>query len=287
MAVLIGLVFKDGGRIWYYDSDRFSLEVGDFVVVPTERGMKVGKVVVEPRRIECVKSSSLKKVERRATKNDLEKHERNKKREAGSLSKCQELIDKHKLNMKLVGVDYYIDGSQITFYFVSSGRVDFRALVKDLASTLRTRIELRQIGVRDEAGMIGGIGPCGRDLCCVGFIKEFEPVSIKMAKEQHLPLNPGKISGLCGRLMCCLCYENEFYAEFNSRAPELYETVETEEGKGTVVEFDVLKEKVIVQLESGDRLTLDVKSFPPKEKKEEYTYLEEDFIDEDLSALED
>jgi cell fate regulator YaaT (PSP1 superfamily) len=209
---VIGVRFKKAGKIYYFDPDGNSLEPGDAVIVETARGIEYGDVVVPQKSVtEQEIVLPLKKVLRKASPEDREKMLENEQKERESFRICLEKIEGHNLPMKLVDVEYTFDNSKIIFYFTADGRIDFRELVKDLASVFRTRIELRQIGVRDEAKMIGGIGPCGRVLCCHSFLGDFEPVSIKMAKEQNLSLNPTKISGICGRLMCCLKYENDVY----------------------------------------------------------------------------
>lgn len=265
MAVIVGISLKKGGKVTYYDPDRLSLRTGDEVIVPTSKGIEFGTVVTPPCEVpDSNVPVELKKVVRRATDRDRQQKERNEARRERALRKCQELIAKHQLPMKLIDVAYVFDGSSITFYFTSEGRVDFRALVRDLAAALKTRIELRQIGVRDEAKMIGGLGPCGRTLCCASFLDEFRPVSIRMAKEQHLPLNPAKISGVCGRLMCCLCYEQDAYRRFQRRVPELGEKIETERGEARVIGHDVLSGKVTLELESGDKFSLPAEYFGPE-----------------------
>ncbi len=262
MVEIIGVRFRRGGKIYFYDPDRLSLAEGDEVIVPTARGVEFGIVARAAHGIreDCL-PADLKKVIRRATDRDRSQLERNQARRDTARQKCLELIRKHNLQMKLVDVDYVFDGNSITFYFTSDGRVDFRELVKDLASALKTRIEMRQVGVRDEAKAIGGLGPCGRPLCCSQFLEEFEPVSIRMAKEQNLPLNPSKISGICGRLMCCLRYEQEAYRDFLRRVPKVGVQVETEKGSGKVTGYDVLNMRVRVELQSGDQLVLDPEDF--------------------------
>ncbi len=259
---IIGVRFRRGGKIYFYDPDRLSLAEGDEVIVPTARGVEFGRVAraAHEMREECL-PADLKKVIRRATDRDRGQLERNQARRETARQKCLELIRKHKLEMKLVDVDYVFDGNSITFYFTSDGRVDFRELVKDLASALKTRIEMRQVGVRDEAKAIGGLGPCGRPLCCAMFLEEFEPVSIRMAKEQNLPLNPSKISGICGRLMCCLRYEQEAYRDFLRRVPKVGALVETAKGNGKVAGYDVLNMRVRVETPAGETLCLDPEDF--------------------------
>lgn len=279
MTVIVGVGFKKGGKVAYYDPDRLSLRSGDEVIVPTSKGVEFGTVVSPPCEIPDISvPEDLRKVVRRATDRDRQQRERNEARRDRAYRKCQELITKHELPMKLIDIDYVFDGSSITFYFTAEGRVDFRALVRDLASALKTRIELRQIGVRDEAKMIGGLGPCGRTLCCALFLSEFHPISIRMAKEQHLPLNPAKISGVCGRLMCCLRYEQDVYRRFLLRVPAVGEVIETERGEARIIGHDVLDEKVILELEDGDKFTLTADYFGPE--PEELEIEEEEAEDE-------
>lgn len=265
MSMIVGVSLKKGGKVTYFDPDRLSLRAGDDVIVPGGKGVEFGNVVVPPYEVpDASMPAKLKKVVRRATDRDRQQRERNESRRDRASRKCQELIVKHGLPMKLIDIDYVFDGSSITFYFTAEGRVDFRALVRDLAAALKTRIELRQIGVRDEAKMIGGLGPCGRTLCCALFLDEFSPISIRMAKEQHLPLNPAKISGVCGRLMCCLHYEQDAYRRFAHWVPVVGQAVETERGRAKVVGHDVLKEQVVLELEEGDRFTLPADHFGPE-----------------------
>jgi len=265
MAVVVGVNLKRGGKVDYFDPDRLSLRTGDEVIVPTSKGVQYGVVVAPPREIPDVSiPDDVKKVIRRATDRDRQQKERNEIRRDRAFRKCQELIVKHQLPMKLIDIDYVFDGSSITFYFTAEGRVDFRALVRDLASALKTRIELRQIGVRDEAKMIGGLGPCGRTLCCASFLDEFHPISIRMAKEQHLPLNPAKISGVCGRLMCCLRYEQDEYRRFLHWVPGVGDTVLTERGEARVISHDVLNESVTLELEEGEKFSLPASYFGPE-----------------------
>ncbi len=214
MPIVIGVHFKAAGKIYYFDPDDLAIETNDHVIVETARGIEYGTVIIPPREIsEDEVIPPLKKVLRKATPEDDQKVQLNKEKEVQAFNICLEKIEKHRLPMKLIEVEYTFDNSKIIFFFTAEGRVDFRELVKDLATVFRTRIELRQIGVRDEAKMLGGIGFCGRPLCCYSFLGEFAPVSIKMAKEQNLSLNPSKISGICGRLLCCLKYENDVYVQ--------------------------------------------------------------------------
>lgn len=255
MPKVVGISFRPGGKVYRYDPEGLPLVPGDEVVVPAARGVGFGRVVTPIQEIpEGELEDPLKKVMRKATDRDRERQRQNTARKDQAYRTARRLIQKHGLPMKLVDVDYVFDGSSIIFYFTAEGRVDFRELVKDLAGTLKARIELKQVGVRDEAKMVGGLGPCGRDLCCSLFLSDFNPVSIKMAKEQDLPLNPSKISGICGRLMCCLKYEVAAYEEFNRKAPPLWSEVQTPEGAGTVVAYHVPRQQVVVELEAGRRV---------------------------------
>lgn len=252
MTEVIGVRFKNVGKIYYFAPDSTLLEVGDYVIVETARGVECGQVAMANRQIkddEIV--HPLKKMIRKATEEDLENLRQNKEKEKKAFEICQEKITQHNLDMKLVDVEYTLDNNKILFYFTADGRVDFRALVKDLASVFRTRIELRQIGVRDEAKMLGGLGVCGRPFCCSSFMGEFQPVSIKMAKEQGLSLSPVKISGTCGRLMCCLKYEQEAYLDLLKKTPKVGAIVSTPDGKGTVVEQNLLTGMLKVSLDKS------------------------------------
>ena len=250
MAEVIGVRFKEVGKIYYFDPDGQELKKGDRVIVETVRGVECGEVALENREIsdeEIVKP--LKKLIRKADEKDLRTLEENKKKEKNAFGICQKKIADHKLDMKLVDVEYTFDGGKVLFYFTADGRVDFRELVKDLAGVFRTRIELRQIGVRDESKMIGGLGICGRPFCCRSFLGDFQPVSIKMAKEQGLSLNPTKISGTCGRLMCCLKYEQNAYEYLLKITPKQGALVDTPEGRGIVVEVNLLSGQLKVRLD--------------------------------------
>lgn len=250
MAEIIGVRFKSVGKIYYFDPNGIEFACGDFVIVETTRGMECGQVAVANKEVgEDQIVSPLKPVVRKATEEDLAVVASNREKEKQAMEVCQEKIAKHKLEMKLVDVEYTFNGSKILFYFTADGRVDFRELVKDLASIFRTRIELRQIGVRDEAKMLGGLGICGRPFCCSTFLDEFQPVSIKMAKEQGLSLNPIKISGTCGRLMCCLKHEQDAYEELIRMTPRQGTLVETPEGRGTVVDLNLITGQLKVRLE--------------------------------------
>ncbi len=251
MAEVIGVRFKQVGKIYYFDPVDIEFKTGESVIVETARGVECGEVATANRNVldeEIV--HPLKKVIRKATDEDLKHLEANKLKEKDALKTCEKLVAQHKLEMKLVDVEYTFDNSKIMFYFTADGRVDFRALVKDLASVFRTRIELRQIGVRDEAKMLGGLGVCGKPFCCSSFLGEFQPVSIKMAKEQGLSLSPVKISGTCGRLMCCLKYEQEAYTDLLKRTPKVGAIVKTPMGKGLVVENNLLTQTLKVKMDN-------------------------------------
>jgi len=259
MVEVVGVRFKSVGKIYYFDPDSLTIEKGSHVIVETARGIEYGEVVVPNRYVNDEDIvAPLKKVIRVANKDDIKQVEINHQKEKEAFNICLEKIREHKLDMKLIDVEYTFDGNKILFYFTADGRVDFRELVKDLASIFRTRIELRQIGVRDEAKMLGGLGICGRPLCCASFLGEFEPVSIKMAKEQSLSLNPSKISGTCGRLMCCLKYEQEAYEELLKVTPKQGAIVSTPLGQGVVQEVSLLKGKLKVKLDKDDQNILQV-----------------------------
>lgn len=248
MTEVVGVRFKKAGKIYWFDPNEIELGAGDNVIVETVRGIEMGKVMIEKRDIpdeDIVQP--LKKVIRKATEEDYEIAQLNLEKAKKAVEICKEKIIKHGLPMKLLHAEYTFDNNKLIFYFTSDGRVDFRELVKDLAAVFKTRIELRQIGVRDDTKYRGGIGNCGRELCCSTHLCEFQPVSIKMAKQQGLVLNPAKISGLCGRLMCCLCYEHEFYDEILKKLPGIGSIVKTADGEGEVISANVLKEKISVK----------------------------------------
>ncbi len=250
MANVVGVRFKDVGKVYYFDPVGMDFVLDEKVIVETVRGVECGEIAIEPKEVsdsEIVKP--LKKIIRKATADDVKKLEENRKKEEEALKICEQKIAKHGLDMKLVDVDYTLDGSKILFYFTADGRVDFRELVKDLASVFHTRIELRQIGVRDEAKMLGGLGMCGRPFCCSSYMGDFQPVSIKMAKEQGLSLNPVKISGTCGRLMCCLKYEQESYEHLLRVTPKIGAIVNTKDGKGVVADANLLTGMLKVTLD--------------------------------------
>ena len=252
MAVIIGVRFKNTGKVYYFDPGQNQLEKGSLVVVETARGIECGEVVIPNKEVaDSTIVKPLKPVLRPATPEDKRRAKENAEKEQRAMRVCQEKIAAHKLDMKLVDVEYTFDNSKILFYFTADGRVDVRDLVKDLASVFRTRIELRQIGVRDEAKMLGGLGICGRPFCCSQFLSDFQPVSIKMAKEQGLSLNPTKISGSCGRLMCCLKYEQDAYESLLRMTPKVGALVTTKEGKGVVCDANILTGVVKVRLDKS------------------------------------
>ena len=252
MPLVVGVSFRRVGKVYYFDPGGLNLREGDFVIAETARGVEFGEVMVEPRQVpdeELV--APLKKIVRKATGDDLEREAANREKEHESLEICQRKIQDHNLPMKLIDVEYTFDGSQITFSFTAESRVDFRELVRDLAGVLKTKVQLHQIGVRDQAKLIGGYGPCGRALCCAAFLNSFDPISMKMAKDQSLFLNPAKFSGTCGKLMCCLLYEHEFYKESRERLPSVGAMVPTPRGMGKVVDINVITGTLMVELEDG------------------------------------
>ncbi|HLR15289.1 MAG TPA: stage 0 sporulation family protein [Bacillota bacterium] len=271
MIEVVGVRFKKAGKIYYFDPCGLDILIDSYVIVETVRGVEFGKAVMNNRQVdEEDVVLPLKKVKRIATERDKETVRENSRQANIAFDTCVEKIATHKLDMNLVEVEYTLDRNKIIFYFTADGRVDFRNLVKDLAAIFKTRIELRQIGVRDEAKMLGGIGPCGRMLCCSTFLGDFEPVSIKMAKDQNLSLNPAKISGLCGRLMCCLKYENDAYEEAKHELPDMGERIETSYGNGKVVGLNMLEKLVQIEI-------------PEKERVIEYTL--DELMDEGIISM--
>jgi cell fate regulator YaaT (PSP1 superfamily) len=251
MVEVVGIRFKRVGRVYYFDPAGVELEVGNWVVVETARGMEAGWVVIAPKQVLASElAEPLKPVLRKAEVEELRQMEEFRSREQEALATCEAKVAQFNLPMKLLSAEHNLDGSRLTFYFTAVGRVDFRELVRDLAATFKTRVELRQVGPRDEAKMMGGFGPCGRPLCCSSFLCEFNPVSIRMAKEQDVPLSPAKISGVCGRLLCCLSHESEQYREMKEKLPQVGQRVYTSLGEATVVGCNPLKETVMIQLES-------------------------------------
>lgn len=292
MTRIIGVRFRTAGKIYYFAPGKFHIKKGQQVIVETARGVEFGNVVIGPKEVEDDQiTQPLKSVIRLATNEDRKIEERNREKEKEAFQICLEKIRKHKLEMKLIDAEYTFDNNKVLFYFTADGRIDFRELVKDLAAVFRTRIELRQIGVRDETKIRGGIGICGRELCCHTYLSEFAPVSIKMAKEQNLSLNPTKISGVCGRLMCCLTNEQENYELLNSKLPAIGDTVTTPEGlKGDVQSLSVLRQlvKVVVTLENDEKEIREYKAselkFRQRRKKNDMRLSKEEM--KELAVLE-
>ncbi|MEA3328693.1 MAG: stage 0 sporulation family protein [Candidatus Omnitrophota bacterium] len=252
MFEVIQVKLREAGKIIYYCTGGLKFKTSAYVIVEADRGLDYGQVASEAEVIlDSDVEEPLQTVVRHATSDDLKRIEKNREKVSHAFETCVKKIGAHKLPMKLVEAEYSFDRSKIIFYFTAEGRVDFRELVKDLARIFKARIELRQIGVRDEAKMLGGFGPCGMPLCCTRFLNDFEPVTIRMAKDQNLPLNPAKMSGLCGRLMCCLGYEYKTYKELAKRLPRRGDTIQLKEGKGKVVEVNIIKQSVVVELEKG------------------------------------
>jgi len=258
MQEIVQIKLREFGQCLYFNSGKLTLKIGDVVIVEQDRGIDYGHVLCDPdETLEVESPENLKNVLRIATEGDLKQIAENQRKAAEAQNTCMKKIEQHNLDMKLIDTEYSFDRSKIIFYFTAEERIDFRGLVKDLARIFRVRIELRQIGVRDEAKLLGGMGPCGRELCCKTFLRDFVPVTIKMAKEEGLPLNPPKISGLCSRLMCCLAYEYETYKEYSRGLPKEGEKINTPEGRGRVVSVDILKRKVYVELEDGKQVQIE------------------------------
>lgn len=258
MIKVVGVRFKKAGKIYYFDPADMNIQKDTYVVVETARGIEFGECVIGIKEInENDIVAPLKSVLRIATEEDIDRHFKNKDKEKDAFNICLKKIQEHGLTMKLIDVEYTFDNNKVIFYFTADGRVDFRDLVKDLATIFKTRIELRQIGVRDEAKMLGGLGPCGRPMCCSSFLGDFASVSIKMAKEQNLSLNPTKISGICGRLMCCLNYEQSTYEDIRKRMPKVGSIVKTSEGTGEVFSNNIVKESIKVKLKKGEEEVLE------------------------------
>ena len=282
MTKIIGVRFKPGGKMYFFDPLDFDIRRGMHVVVETSRGVEYGEVIMGVNEVsEKTIVKPLKGVLRIATEADTARHKENKEKEKEALSACRDKIKEHKLDMKLIDVEYAFDGSKILFYFTADGRVDFRDLVKDLASVFRTRIELRQIGVRDESKTMGSIGMCGRNLCCSQFLNEFMPVSVRMAKDQGLALNPAKISGVCGRLMCCLKYEQDTYEALMKEFPKNGEEIKTPEGVGKVMSSALLRGRVKVRFENGDSTSQKEFDISELNGKEEPDLILAEFADEE------
>ncbi len=292
MTKVIGVRFRQAGKVYFFSPGKLHIKKGDKVIVETARGVEFGSVVSAPKEVldEDI-MQPLKSVIRVATEEDKRNEEKNREKEKEAFQVCKEKIRKHELDMKLISAEYTFDNNKVLFYFTADGRIDFRDLVKDLAAVFRTRIELRQIGVRDETKIRGGIGICGRALCCHTYLSEFAPVSIKMAKEQNLSLNPTKISGVCGRLMCCLTNEEETYEELNNRLPAIGDVVTTSEGlKGEVQSVSVLRQlvKVVVNLDNDEKEIREYKAkelkFKPRRRKNDVKLSKEEM--KELEALE-
>ena len=288
MVKVVGVRFRSAGKIYYFDPAECDMKVGTHVIVETARGVEYGTVMIAPREVADDKVvQPLKSVIRVATKEDEKQERRNKEKEKDAFKICLEKIAKHKLEMKLVEAEYTFDNNKLLFYFTADGRIDFRELVKDLASVFRTRIELRQIGVRDETKILGGIGICGRELCCKSYLSEFAPVSIKMTKEQNLSLNPTKISGVCGRLMCCLKHEEETYEELNRRLPNVGDHVTTDDGlKGEVSSVNVLRQLVKVIVDVDDEKEIKEYKVEQLRFKRKHRNNKVEVQDEELKELE-
>ncbi|MDO5415285.1 MAG: stage 0 sporulation family protein [Bacillota bacterium] len=275
MVRIVGIKFKDAGKLYYFSPGGHKVDVGDNVIVETARGLEFGKVTLAETEVnESEIVAPLKSIIRIANEKDKKKHEENLAKKEEAMRLCQEKVDAHGLEMKLIDVEYTFDNSKVVFYFTADGRVDFRELVKDLASVFRMRIELRQIGVRDEAKMLGGVGNCGRGLCCNTWLSDFEPVSIKMAKVQNLSLNPSKISGICGRLMCCLKFENEVYTHLKKGMPSVGEKIKTPDGMAVVMDVNILENIIKARLivEEGSK----EKNIEEKLSNEVYNYGKEE-----------
>ena len=293
MTKVIGVRFRTAGKIYFFSPGKLEIKTGDKVIVETARGVEFGSVVTGPKEVEDDKiTQPLKSVIRLATEDDKKKEEKNKEKEKEAFKICLDKIHKHGLEMKLIDAEYTFDNNKVLFYFTADGRIDFRELVKDLASVFRTRIELRQIGVRDETKIRGGIGICGRPLCCHTYLSEFAPVSIKMAKEQNLSLNPTKISGVCGRLMCCLKHEQDTYEYLNEKLPNVGDFVRTVDGnKGEVLSVSVLRQKVRIVVTDKDdnkevmEYPVSELKFKPKKRRNTERISDEEY--KALEALED
>ena len=288
MTKVIGVRFRPAGKIYFFAPGKFEIQQGDKVIVETARGVEFGSVVTGIREVEDEKiMQPLKPVLRVATKDDIAKEAKNREKEKEAFDICLEKIRKHGLEMKLIDAEYTFDNNKVLFYFTADGRIDFRELVKDLAAVFKTRIELRQIGVRDETKILGGIGMCGRPLCCHSYLSDFVPVSIKMAKEQNLSLNPTKISGICGRLMCCLKNEEDTYEDLNKKLPNVGDTVSTDDGfKGEVASVNVLRQLVKVIIEIDDEKEIKEYKASQLKFKTRHKRNVEKMTDEELKALE-
>jgi len=270
MSDVVGVRFKRAGKLYYFDPSDIEIELGDYVVVDTSRGLELGQVVIAPTQVVAGEvTKPLKPVVRKATDEDMENASKLREREDEALAECARLVTKLELPMKLISAEYNLEGGRLTIFFGAEGRVDFRELVRELSYRLKVHVELRQVGPRDEAKLMGGFGRCGRPLCCAGFLSKFSPVSIKMAKEQGLPLNPMKISGICGRLLCCLGYENEQYRIMKDKLPRVGQQVFTSLGKARVIGGNLLKETVLVELDNQAIVELPLSEAITKEPLQE------------------
>ncbi|MFC1515029.1 stage 0 sporulation family protein [Candidatus Omnitrophota bacterium] len=253
MAKAVSVRLREVGLTHFYLCNEIEVTIGDYVIIDAERGQDYGQVVSEPGEAPKDQKKGIRKITRIMNMEDLRQVRDNSSRAKAAMKTCEVKLKDHTLAMKLINAEYSFDRSKIIFYFTAEGRIDFRDLVKDLAKVFKTRIEMRQMGVRDETRLFGGVGPCGRSLCCASFLKNFEPVTIKMAKEQNLPLNPTKISGICGRLMCCLSYEHKVYRALRKTLPREGQTITTPKGKARVLEVNPLKGQIFLEFESGER----------------------------------
>ncbi|SNX53855.1 stage 0 sporulation family protein [Thermoanaerobacterium sp. RBIITD] len=288
MYTVVGIRFKKAGKIYYFDPGELPVSIGDNVIVETARGIEFGEVVVGKREVPDEDIiAPLKMVLRIATDEDIEHYNENRSCEAEAFGVCMNMIKEHNLDMKLIDAEYTFDNNKIIFYFIADGRIDFRDLVKDLAAIFKTRIELRQIGVRDESKIVGGLGPCGRPLCCATFLGDFEPVSIKMAKDQNLSLNPTKISGLCGRLMCCLKYEQDTYEKVRSEMPAVGSLIKVDDKEMRVAEIDVVRRKLKVKMKNAEGIEI-TKEYDPndviviEDKKDEFAEIYDEILGDDF-----
>ena len=270
MAEIVGVRFHQASKVYYFDATDIAVEINDDVVVETSRGYELGKVVISPKQvIHSEITEPLKPIVRKAQAEDIEKAQRQQERATKAMAKCRELIEKLNLPMKPISAQHNLDGSHLTIFFSAEKRVDFRELVRELSRSLKTRVELRQVGARDEAKLVGGLGKCGLPLCCTTFLSEFAPVSIKMAKEQDIALNPMKTSGICGRLLCCLGYEYDQYRTMKEKMPPLRQEISTDLGTAKVVSCNPVKETVTVELETGSTIELPLSQITWQEKPKE------------------
>jgi cell fate regulator YaaT (PSP1 superfamily) len=273
MPKVVGIKFRNSAKVYYFSSEGFEdLQIDDFVIVDTARGKEAGRVAFVPREVPDKDiRNKLKGIMRVATAIDLAQAERYQQREKQALHRCRDKVSEYNLLMKVIRAEYNFDGTHLTFYFTADKRVDFRALVKDLAHSFKTRIELRQVGVRDEVKLVGGYGLCGRPHCCSTWLSEFRPISIRMAKQQDLPLSPMEISGVCGRLLCCLAYENDMYAEIKKRMPRVGQTITTPKGTGKVTGLNAIQETVTVRVPGGTLAAFSLEELDTPEREPETT----------------